>query len=175
MKKFARDIIILHMCTKNHNHMMDGSWDMEWDRQNYLSFWVILCPFNTPFLPRMILKIKLLKRKINVLQNETYHIENIIKDIILPYIHMYHKWRSSDICSWNLRCNRQKFLSFLAIFCSFNPLTTWKIKILKSKKTPGVIIFLHICTINDNHVVWFLSNGSAFNKTNRTTAKTLPS
>ena len=54
--------------------------------------------------------------------------------------------------SWNIRCNRQKFLSFWAILCPFSPLTTWKIKILKLKKTPGYIIIFHICTINDNHM-----------------------
>ena len=36
--------------------------------------------------------------------------------------------------SWNIRCNRQKFWTFWAIFCSFSPLTTWKIKILTLKK-----------------------------------------
>ena len=29
MKKASGDVIILHMCTKNHNHMMYVSWDME--------------------------------------------------------------------------------------------------------------------------------------------------
>ena len=48
MKKFTWDIIILQMCTKNHNHMMYGSWDMECDRQNFLSLWTISCPFSTP-------------------------------------------------------------------------------------------------------------------------------
>ena len=33
--------------------------------------------------------------------------------------------------SWDMECNRQTFLSFSTIFCSFTPLTTWKIKILK--------------------------------------------
>ena len=47
MKTFARDIIILHMCTKNHNHMTYGSWDTEWDRQKSLSFWVTFCPFTS--------------------------------------------------------------------------------------------------------------------------------
>ena len=55
--------------------------------------------------------------------------------------------------SWNIRCNRQKFLSFWAIFCPFSPLTTWKIKFSKLKKTPEDII-LHICTINDNHMMY---------------------
>ena len=30
--------IILHMWTTNDDHMMYGSWDMEHDRQNFLSF-----------------------------------------------------------------------------------------------------------------------------------------
>ena len=30
VKNIAGDII-LHLCTKNHNHMRYGSWDMEWD------------------------------------------------------------------------------------------------------------------------------------------------
>ena len=47
------------------------------------------------------------------------------------------------------------------IFLTFSPLTTWKIKILTLKKTPGDILILLICTINDNHMmhgyhVWFL-------------------
>ena len=54
--------------------------------------------------------------------------------------------------SWNIRCDRQKFLSSWAIFCPFSPLATQKIKILKLKKAPGDIIILHICTINDNHM-----------------------
>ena len=56
--------------------------------------------------------------------------------------------------SWNIRCDRQTFLTFLSIFCFFSPLTTWKIKILTSKKTPGDIVILHICTINDNHMIY---------------------
>ena len=56
--------------------------------------------------------------------------------------------------SWIIRCDRQKFLPFWAIFCPFSPLTTQKIKILKLKKTTGDIIILHICTIIDNHMVY---------------------
>ena len=33
MKKTPGDIIILHMCTKNYDQMMYGSWDMVRDRQ----------------------------------------------------------------------------------------------------------------------------------------------
>ena len=44
-KKLPRDIIILHMCTKNYDQMMYGSWDMVCDGCNYFSFWAIFCPF----------------------------------------------------------------------------------------------------------------------------------
>ena len=45
MKKIAGDIIILLMCTKNHNYLMYSSCYVEWDRE-FLSFWVIFCPFT---------------------------------------------------------------------------------------------------------------------------------
>ena len=35
MKKASGDVTILHICTKNHNHMRYGSWDTEWDRHNF--------------------------------------------------------------------------------------------------------------------------------------------
>ena len=39
--KKLKNIIILHMYTENHNHMMYDSWDMECDRHNFLSFGAI--------------------------------------------------------------------------------------------------------------------------------------
>ena len=54
MKKLPGDIIILHMCTTNENHMMYVSWDMEHDRHNFFAFLTILCPFT----PLIIQKIK---------------------------------------------------------------------------------------------------------------------
>ena len=38
LKNLPGDIIILHNCTTNDNHMMYGSWDTECNRQNFLSF-----------------------------------------------------------------------------------------------------------------------------------------
>ena len=116
MKKLAGNIIIFHMCTKNHNHMMYGSWDTEWDRQKFLSFWTI---FSLLPPPLMILNIKILKK-----------MKKMPGDIILLYIHMYHKWRSYDNGSWNIRCERQKFSTFWATFS----LTAQKIKIWKKWK-----------------------------------------
>ena len=56
-KKIAGDIIILHMCTKSHNHMKYSSWDTELGRI-FLSFWAIFCPFT----PLTIQKTKILKK-----------------------------------------------------------------------------------------------------------------
>ena len=46
LKKKKKQLLILHMCTKNYNHMRNNSWDTEWD-----NFFVILghfLPFNSP-------------------------------------------------------------------------------------------------------------------------------
>ena len=91
-----------------------------------------------------MLKIKILKKKIKQMRG----------DIILLYIHVYHKWRTYDIWFWNIRCGRQKLLSFWVIFCSFSPLTNQKIRILKLKKTPGDITISQISTRNDNHMMY---------------------
>ena len=46
LKKIPGDIIVLYMCTINDNHMIYSSWDIECDGQNFLSFWIIFCPFT---------------------------------------------------------------------------------------------------------------------------------
>ena len=103
-----------------------------WSETDKIIFVILgyFCPFTTPL---MIPKMKILKEK----KKEK------------------NAWRYDRfIHTWNIRCDRQKFLSFWAIFCSFSPLLTWEIKILKLKKTPGDII-LNIFTINDNHMYGF--------------------
>ena len=47
----TEEVILLHKCTKNHNHMLHCSWDMACDGCNcYFSFWAIflLLPPNSP-------------------------------------------------------------------------------------------------------------------------------
>ena len=44
-KRIPGDVTTLYMCTRNKNHIMYGSWDMECDGQNFLSLWIIFCPF----------------------------------------------------------------------------------------------------------------------------------
>ena len=119
-KKMPGDIIILHISTINDNRMMYGSWDMEHDRHNFLSFWNIFCFFTPSVDP----------------ENQNFQ----------------KKWENTwgMYGSWDTKCNRQDFLSFWTIFCPFTPLY-WPRKFLKKlRKTPEDII-LQICTINDNH------------------------
>ena len=42
----------------NENHMINGSWDMMHDRQNFLSVWATFCPFTPPTSE----KIKIMKK-----------------------------------------------------------------------------------------------------------------
>ena len=148
MKKFAGDIIILHMCTENHNHMMHGSWDTEWDGQHFLSFWAIFLPFYhqpTPHSPSP-----------NHPENQNFEKE-CKKCLEILSLYRYRCTINVDHLiygSWNIRCNRQKCLSFWATFGPFSHLTSQKIKILKLKKTPGDIIILQICTINHNLLMY---------------------
>ena len=62
LKKHPVDIIILHMRTINDNHMMYCSWGMVCNRQNFLSFWTVFCPFTPPPSPLTTWKIKILKK-----------------------------------------------------------------------------------------------------------------
>ena len=103
--------IYKQICTINDNHMMYGSWDLECNRQNFLSFWTVfaLLPPNNP-------KSKILKKWKKLLE------------ILFTYV--YYKWKSYD--KWFLKYVAQhtKFLLFWTIFCPFTPLTNQKIKIL---------------------------------------------
>ena len=48
IKISSGDIINLHLCTTNDDHMMYGSWDIKCDRHNFLSSSAIFCSFATP-------------------------------------------------------------------------------------------------------------------------------
>ena len=135
------DINILHLCTPNDNHMMYGSWNMECNRHNFLSFWFIFCPFKS-----------LTTQKINILKKwkkpwRYYH-----------FTHVYHTVNENHMCVvceiWS--ATDRIFLSFWAIFCPFTLLTTQRIKSLKKwKKTLGDIIILHKCTKNHDCIVCY--------------------
>ena len=149
MKKPPGDIITLHMCTINDNHMMYGSWNMERDRQFfvildrlhitdmahnrchcYFSFWAIFLPFYLCNSPKNqnLQKMKKTPGDIIILHNCTknhYHI-------------LY--------CSWDMirdRCNC--YFSFWAIFCPLTPLTAQNIKIFKKWKKHLEKLSFYIC------------------------------
>ena len=93
---------------------MYGSWDTEWDRQNYLSFWAIFCPFT----PQTIWRY--------------YHSGDIITLYLCTINDNHMMYASTD-----MECDRQNviFLSFWTVFCPLPPpLTNWKMKILKNEK-----------------------------------------
>ena len=117
-KKTLGDIIILLQCTTNNNHMIYSSWDMEHDRQNFLSFWTIFCLFTLLKTG----KIKLLKKWKKHLEILSFY--TCVPEIKTIWCMVPEIWNVTD----------KFFLSFLAIFCPFTPLTTWEIKFLKNEK-----------------------------------------
>ena len=64
MKKIAGDIIILHMCTKNHNHVRYSSWDTEWE---------FFCHFG-PFFA-LLTPSRLTTQKTKILKKWKKHLE----------------------------------------------------------------------------------------------------
>ena len=98
MKKNPGDIIILHMCTKNYDQMMYGSWDMVHDRCNcYFSFWSIFCPF-TPLTNE---KIKILKKWKTLLEISLFYI--CVPKIMIRWCMVPEIW-----CVTDRRTNRRK-------------------------------------------------------------------
>ena len=79
-KKTPGDIIILHFYITNYDSLMYHSWDVECDRQNFLSFWAIFCPFT----PLTTQKIKILKKwkKIQVISS---FYTSVPKIVIISY------------------------------------------------------------------------------------------
>ena len=85
-----------------HVHQKSQSYDVRFLRYGVRqSFWAIFCPFTSPL---MILNIKILKK-----------MKKMPGDIILLYIHVYHKWRSYDI--WFLKYKVQQREIFITKWC----------------------------------------------------------
>ena len=71
--------ISFYTCTKNHNHMIYGSWDMECNRQNVLSLWIVFCLFTLLWTQKIkILKNKKILEDIIILQMFTINDSHII-------------------------------------------------------------------------------------------------
>ena len=139
MKKPRGDIIILHRCNINYNHMMYGSWDIECVRQNFLPFWTIFCTFNSLTHPKN--------------QNFEKMKDNLE---IVYFTHVYHKWQLYDVCFLRYAVQQTEVFVILDTFCPFTLLTTKKIQNFEKKmeKLPEDIIILHRCNINENNIMY---------------------
>ena len=91
-----------------------GSWDMKHRSHNFLSVWDIFCPF----IPLKLKKIKIEKNKKTHQELSSFYtsVPKVYHDHML-----YHFLGTA-----HGRCN---YFSFWINFCSFMPLTAWKIKI----------------------------------------------
>ena len=120
LKKWKKHMKILsfYTCIPQMMIMMCGSWDMDHDRQIFLSLWTIFCPFTTLTTQ----KIKILKKW-----------KNMPVDIVILHMCIINENHMMYV-SWDMKCGRYKFFSFWTIFCPFIPITTQKIKILKKWK-----------------------------------------
>ena len=134
-----RDIIILHLCTKNDDHMVYGFWYIKHNRQIFLSFWAIFCPFYPPNNPenQNFEKMKETPGDIIILHMSTINENHMMYD------------------SWDMECDRQNVFSSWVIFCPFTPPNSPKNEnIKKNEKTPGDIIILHKCTKDHIHMLY---------------------
>ena len=93
IKNMAENIIILYLCITNDNHMMYGSWNMECERENFLSFWTIFCPFTTITTQ----KIKILKKWKKCLEMLSFYTSTPEIKIIW-YICIYYIYDIGYIC-----------------------------------------------------------------------------
>ena len=106
----------------------------------FLSFQVLFCSFAPLLTPKIKIWKKCIKKKTpgDII---LLHMWPLIKIIwyMVPEI-----WSSTD----------RIFLSSLAIFCPFIPLTPQKMKTSKMKKTPGYIIILDNCSKRYDHPLY---------------------
>ena len=109
MKKTPGHIIILPMSTINDNHMTYGSWDLECDRQNFLSFWAFFA-LSLSWQPE---KSKFYKNEKNAWKY--YH-----------FTQLYHKWKSYNVWFLRYRTRQTQFFVILDHFLPFYPTNNQK-------------------------------------------------
>ena len=130
-------------------------------------------PFFAPLppFPLMILKIKILKKKLKIYhkwrsydhslpfqpldnpENQNFKTEKKTHGDIILHIctitenHMMYG-------SWDMEHHGEAFLSFWAILHFYSP-NSWKNQNFEEmKKAPGDTIILHMCNINENHMIY---------------------
>ena len=138
-KKTPEDIVLLHMCTINEDHMMYGSLDLKRDGQSFLQFWTFFFPLTW-------------KTKTNLKNQNFDKMKKKPGDILILRLcntnddHIMYG-------SWDMKHHRQNFLLFWP-FLPFYPTNNPKNQnVEKKKKIPGDII-LHNCTKNHDHMLY---------------------
>ena len=133
MRKALGDIIILHKCTKTHDHILSCSWDMACGRYNYFSFWAIFCPFT----PLTTQKWKFQKK--NERNVWRYHFLTQLYQKSWSYVLLFLRYST-----WQM----QLLFFGLGYFLPFYPTNSPKNENFKKmKKTCGEIIIFHMCMI----------------------------
>ena len=110
MKKASRDVIILHVCTKYHNHTMHASWDMERNRQNFFSLGAnFFCPFTQ--IKTWKINFEKMKKATTATKKNTWRYH--------PFTLVYHKRKSCNV--WFLRYGawQTEFFVILDYFFTF--------------------------------------------------------
>ena len=134
--------------------MMHGSWDMESDRQNFLSFWTIFCPFRTLKTQKM----KTLKKWKGKTPGDIISLHKCTKN----HDHILH-------CSWDRMHDRCNFIFHFGLFFALlppmplPPLTTQRIKILRKCKKHLQIASFYTMPCDQKlwkHDAWFLRYGA---------------
>ena len=134
-RKTSGYIITLHLCTKNLNDMIYSSWDIEHEIGNFRSFFTAL------------------PKKKNPKKQNFEKMKKITGDIITT--HEYQKSQSYDLRFVDTDWGQTEFFVILGQFLLFTPSMIPKNKILKKmKKVPWNIIILHMCTINEDHMIF---------------------
>ena len=157
MRKFAGDIIFLHMFTKNHNHIAYDVWFLIYG-VIHTEFFLILGHFLLCYHPHP-----------NDLENQNFVKNEKNAWRYYPFTHTFvSKGRSYDKWFLKYKVWQTDFLSFWAIFCPFSLLTTWKIKILKNWKYI-IWIYYHFTHLHhkwQSYDVWLPGFSQNFNFTN---------
>ena len=113
--KTPGDIIILHLCTTSDDHMVDDSWDMERDAQNFLWFQSIFCLFT----PWTTWKIKISKKRKKHWKISSFY-------TCVPQMMIYNDMIYDMIChmiydSWDMKGERHIFGHFGPFFALIPP------------------------------------------------------
>ena len=142
LKKIKKKTCRYHY--QNLNDIISSSWDIE---KNILEL-VILAPFliftplKTPKINFIILHMYTKNR--NLVQFLRYGARPTEFFVILGHFFAFLKYK----------VQQTEIFVILGHFLSFQPPDNLENQNLKIEKTPGVIIILHICTINDNCMMY---------------------